>query len=318
MSAIDDIMESLKRNNPFDIKNYSRLLELFFESPDSSSFYNAVVTYNKDKGESENTESAYVDLPTSCTSKWLDTWMVVRFGNENFPTKHRFYINSPMGITKKITQEFINECTKQNIPFELKYEVEQTNRNDGIVIGSNSSFLDSHLKVLRKIAKEHPEWTEKCGTPPILTADLDGWIGFADENTQNKYYSYSKSRTNIFVSSIMKFLIDHPEIDPVPKETYDWMKEDLEFEYDVDEKDKTSKEFNDELERNLSNSFRLYSMNEDKKRKFAKYIKENPDTIVKLYELFREECRRCDVDPEYPIFNAGSLENLKKEDMIVE
>ena len=76
-----------------------------------------------------------------------------------------------------------------------------------------------HIDTLRKIASENPDLIKKCGTPPLLTASIDGWIGICDENTMNETVlfldgngSYNVSRVYAIDAAIKKFLLAHPEL----------------------------------------------------------------------------------------------------------
>ena len=45
----------------------------------------------------------------------------------------------------------------------------------------------------------------------MLTSKLDGWMGIADENIDNRYHSYTQSRLGLIMSACKKYLLKHVE-----------------------------------------------------------------------------------------------------------
>lgn len=198
-------------SNPFDMDNFKRLTSMYLENESFREFYNDVVTCFQNRNMEEKNIPVY--LKSDCvTVESMGHWKKTEYFSNFFPTEHRIYINSSLASSSAITQIFTDECIRQNLPFELKYAVKPHTRSDGIVIGSNTEVYKKHIDILRKIAIEHPELVQECGTPHLLTANLDGWMGLADENVGNRYRSYTENRLQIFDIAIKKYLLKHEEI----------------------------------------------------------------------------------------------------------
>lgn len=204
--TMEQIINNLK--NPFDFEGFIKLLNIYANSADWYNFYGKVVTKNQDR-PMQNKSRRMNALNKYMTEKGMEPWTVCEFFSELFPTGHRIYINSSLYASSKITELFILECEKNNIPFEIKYAIKEAGRSDGIVIGGNSSVFKKQIDILRKIAKEHPELIKECGKPHILTGELDGWMGIADENIDNRYCSYTQSRLGLIKSACIKFILKH-------------------------------------------------------------------------------------------------------------
>lgn len=209
MENIKEIIEDL--DNPFEINRFINLLNMYMNSQDWNDFYRSVVTYYPNSKQIEGLAANIKEINDFVTKEGMDSYIKYEYFSNFFPTEHRVYINSPIDINKEFVELFISKCINKNIPFELKYAIERTNRSDGIVIGGNSAVFLKQIEILRGIAKEHPEYIERCETPHLLTASLDGWMGIADENVDNRFQSYTQSRLGLIISTCKKFILGHPE-----------------------------------------------------------------------------------------------------------
>ncbi len=296
---MEKILESI--SNPYSMENYKKLFNIFLNSKDYGDFYAKVVTYFKDGFKEGDVEEINIHSKFTRT-EYMGIWHVMKKFSEFFPTEHRIYINAPIDKVGIIVSKFISECDLKKLPFELKYAIEQVERNDSIVIGSNTAVYRKHIGILRQIVEENPEIAESCGTPPLLTGVLDGWLGLADENVSNRYISYTQSRLQAFTLSVNKFLYKHQDIasqigakeildiDSI-LELYDYM--------DDEEKKEYLHDFLSEI--NLS---------VESKNKLREYIKENSGYLKEIYEIFYKECEKRDFDSKYPLFYNGSRKQL--------
>ena len=313
--TMEDILDSL--NNPFDFDGFINLLNLYLNSKDWNEFYSSVVTKYQDRSM-ESSENYSINIKNEFIKKEYmgSLWVKYEYFSKIFPTEHRIYINSSLDASSKIVEAFMTECDKDNIPFELKYAIEKNNRSDGIVIGGNSTVFKKQIDILRKIAKEHPEFIKECGTPHMLTSKLDGWMGIADENIDNRYHSYTQSRLGLIMSACKKYLLKHVEYkDKIAK--YDLLvKEYKSRERLVENRIKSGKIPEAEKEANISKEltkkFVYYSYSyEIDLNEFSNIIK-NSEATKELYDIFLEECNNIGIDPNMPALYKGSKEDLLK------
>lgn len=93
---------------------------------------------------------------------------------------HRFYINTTGFGLYPICRYFIEKCNAYHLPYYFKTDP-TISRDDVIVIYSSTELLESYLKILREIKKEHPELIQDIKKPPMITGKIDGWIGYGSE-----------------------------------------------------------------------------------------------------------------------------------------
>lgn len=295
---MEDILQNV--SNPYRIENYERLLNIYLNSKDYREFYASVVSYYNDRDYNSELEGSNFSSKF-LKSRYMGCWKVMNEFSGFFKTEHRIYINAPLNYVGTIVDKFITECEDRNLPFELKYLIQKIERNDSIVIGSNTESYEKHIEILRQIASENPEIVTECGTPPMLTGRLDNWLGLADENVSNRFVSYTESRLKVFSKSINKYLYEHQDI---IKEVED------EWILSINEELSFLDDFEDEKEEELDYSLDSYHLKEESKRKLNEYINQNPDVINELYEGFLSECDKRDIDPKSPTLYKGSRQCL--------
>lgn len=296
---MEEILESI--SNPYSMENYERLFNLFLNSKDYYELYSSVVTYFQE-GFKEGNVKEVSHNSKFARAEHMNIWHVIRKFSDFFPTEHRIYINAPADKVETIVSAFISECDSKKLPFELKYATEQIERNDSIVIGSNTLVYKKHIEILRQIAEEHPEIIEACGTPPLLTGVLDGWIGLADENVSNRFVSYNQSRLEAFTFSVNKFLYEHQDIArQIGAEEIVSLYKKLESYRDSGE---------DVREEYLQDILSYTKLSAENKSKLSEYVKARPETLKEIYEQFLVECGRREIDSEFPVFYAGSRKQL--------
>lgn len=318
---MEEILNSI--NNPFDFNSFKKLINIYLASKDWYEFYSNIVTYYQDRDIQGVEEGEGVKKPNDfVVDDYIGSWKKLEYFSSYFPTEHRIYINSSLDVTSTIVQKFIDECVKYDYPFELKYIVipdfYSLMRNDGIVIGSNTSVYEKHIDILRKIAKENPELIEKCGTPHILTSNLDGWLGLADENINERSKSYTQSRLDMINIAIMKFLLKHEELGETVngfekvKAVYNRSVESVNS--DIEDGIIDRKDYDIELNKKLSGNLER-SINLDRKALIL-LLSNNETAIQEIYSLFQEECELQGIDPNMPTLYNGSKEaliNLERE-----
>ena len=301
-----------KLSNPFEMDKFKRLMDLYLESKDKQEFYAKIVTYYQDRDMQGEPKS--VNLNSNfITYDFMDPWKHCEYFSNFFPTEHRIYINSSLSSTGSIVQLFIDECIKQNLPFELKYALENHRRSDGIVIGSNTKVYKKHIDILRKIAKEYPELVKQCGTPHLLTANLDNWMGLADENVGNRYRSYTQSRIDMFDVAIKKFLLNHRELGS-QVEGFDKLVERYEYSnariLDGIKGGRISQEdYKQELDKKVSKELSTFTVSLEKNA-LKTFIQNDASVFLEIYEIFLKECEIQGINSNMPTLYEGSKEDL--------
>ena len=97
-----------------------------------------------------------------------------------FEVEHRLYLNTESTDTELVASMFVDKCREKNLPFYFKYD-EFGNRDDTIVVYSDTEHLDQYISILRELKKENEELFSRAHKPPVLTGKIDGWIGYGAE-----------------------------------------------------------------------------------------------------------------------------------------
>lgn len=121
-------------------------------------------------------------------------------------TEHRLYINSDSLDTYKVAMEFVKKCINRNIPYDFKFDV-AGNRDDTIVIYSDTEHLVDFINILNEIKKEQPEIGARFKTPPLLTGKIGDWIGYGSEPViEGKKDSFNGLRAKVIDHAITEVL----------------------------------------------------------------------------------------------------------------
>lgn len=123
--------------------------------------------------------------------------------------KHRLYIGSKNQDIWKMMDLFKTKCEEQGIPYYFK-SATSSERDDKIVIYSDTQNLSNYVDILREIATENPEIISRTGQPPALTGKIDNWIGVGDEpprDDKGDNHSYNEIRAKVIEDSIEEELL---------------------------------------------------------------------------------------------------------------
>lgn len=123
--------------------------------------------------------------------------------------KHRLYLGCQNQDMYKITDLFKTKCEEQGIPYYFKAAL-SSERDDKIVIYSDTQNLSNYVDILREIAKENPEIVARTGQPPALTGKIDNWIGIGDEPPRDENgnnHSFNEIRAKVIEDSIEEELL---------------------------------------------------------------------------------------------------------------
>ena len=206
------------------------------------------------------------------------------FFNTEIPKiKHRLYLNINSTYIEKFAKLFTEKCMRDNLPFYYKYD-DFAARADTFVIYSDTKNLFKYIDILEEIKKENKnEIEENIKKPPILTANIDNWIGYGSEPQLEEKTSYTSIREKSFEKVLNNFnkswTNSHKNKsvtvkgNKIPYKTFL-----AELIYDTYIKD-----FNKRIERYENNETKLnkvdqysgFSLNDTKKEGFRKALKEN-------------------------------------------
>lgn len=123
---------------------------------------------------------------------------------QDIKPKYRLYINSEASDTYQILAGFIGKCSQAKIPYYLKFIEEPRDykeRADSIVIWADEKTLFKYYNILNQLQREIPNIVSRCSEPPILTMQINNWIGFGEEPKENDE-SYTTARIKLLMESI--------------------------------------------------------------------------------------------------------------------
>lgn len=121
--------------------------------------------------------------------------------------KHRLYVGCQNQDVWKMADLFKTKCEELKIPYYFKTS---ESRMDNMVIYADTENWLKYINILESIGKEHPEIIERCSKPPMITGNLENWIGIGDEPQQtynNGGLSYNSTRAEIIEDSIERVLL---------------------------------------------------------------------------------------------------------------
>ena len=94
--------------------------------------------------------------------------------------EHRLYLDTESLDTYKMITYLVEKCDEHHLPYYFKFD-QYANRDDTIVIYSSTENLTKYVEILQEIKKEHPDLVSRAKEPPVLTGQIDGWIGYGSE-----------------------------------------------------------------------------------------------------------------------------------------
>ena len=112
---------------------------------------------------------------------------------------HRLYVNPDGEDLYLFMNYFVDKCEERNLSYYFKF-CKYFSRDDNFVLYSSTKELDKYLEVLREIKLEHPDLVSRFKEPPLLTGNIDGFIGYGSEpvelNKDKIEYSFNSLREN--------------------------------------------------------------------------------------------------------------------------
>lgn len=125
--------------------------------------------------------------------------------------EHRLYLGIPGMQIHKFARIFVDKCYQRNQPFYFKFD-DYAGRDDSFVIYCSTEYLMNFIDILNEIKREEPELVSKIDRPPMLTGNIDGWIGYGSEpellpNGDNT--SFNAKRAKLIESAAKKTMLSH-------------------------------------------------------------------------------------------------------------
>lgn len=130
-------------------------------------------------------------------------WEHVKAGNIHLDKnrfkkcEHRLYINPDSEDLFEFMNYFVDKCEERNLAYYFKF-CKEFSRDDNFVIYSSTDELTKYIEVLKEIKKEHPDLVSRFKEPPLLSGEIDGFIGYGSEpvllNREKTEYSFNSVR----------------------------------------------------------------------------------------------------------------------------
>ena len=100
------------------------------------------------------------------------------FKTTDYEPSYIIYLNTPNAkCTSEFLSEYIIKCIDNNMDYYLKGLNINGNNKDRTIIYSNQNDYNNKLNIITEILNEHPEWSNKFGTP----------ISFIKPSTESLY-----------------------------------------------------------------------------------------------------------------------------------
>lgn len=116
---------------------------------------------------------------------------------------HRLYLNPESVDIFTLLTEFIKKCEENNLPYDFEYN--QNSKNDmPVIIKATDDTITEYIDILKTISDKYPEMKSRMKNPPILTGNIDNWIGYGYELDEE----YNKSRIDLVEESIKEVTND--------------------------------------------------------------------------------------------------------------
>lgn len=126
--------------------------------------------------------------------------------NWDFPVEHRLYLNVSGVDVYKIINQFMKKCDENNLIYYFKF-TSFADRDDTIVVYSDTERLPWYIEILQEIEKENPDIVERSNHPPILSGKIDEFIGYGSEPAKNKTrQSFNEKREKCVVAAFEEAL----------------------------------------------------------------------------------------------------------------
>lgn len=195
-------MRNYLRNVP-DVSTMKEANDIFFSSKNDKELEDALEKY---RWTALGGESGWVHVCSRYVTAKKDQYPNV---------EHRLYLDTESLDTYKMITHLVEKCDEHHLPYYFKFD-QYANRDDTIVIYSSTENLTKFVEILQEIKREHPELVSRAKEPPVLSGQIDGWIGYGSEPSKTpdgKNHSFNEVRSNAIEPAIAqttkKWIMDH-------------------------------------------------------------------------------------------------------------
>lgn len=136
------------------------------------------------------------------------SYTMISSGTKKIPKiDHRLYVNPDSEDLFEFMNYFVDKCEEKELPFYFKF-CKEFSRDDAFVIYSSTDDLLDYVKILKSIQKEHPDLVSRFKEPPLLSGEIDNWIGYGSEptllNRKKVDYSFNSLREKRVLTPAIK------------------------------------------------------------------------------------------------------------------
>ena len=140
--------------------------------------------------------------------EYVSSQKISAFRSNGMDSEHRLYINTDPLDIYKVSMYLISKCVQRNIPYDFKFD-EAGNRDDTIIIYTDTDHFLDFISILNEIEKEHPEIIANVKNPPLLSGKIGGWIGYGTEpKIPGKKTSFNEVRADAIEEAMNKSVTD--------------------------------------------------------------------------------------------------------------
>ena len=117
---------------------------------------------------------------------------------------YRIYLNLNEIDKVTVMQKYVQKCEEINKGYKIKYSTQQDDRNNEVVIITDSNNLEMDIDIIEEIT----EGIQLGELPPLVGIYKDG-IGIAEEYIKAPMYSYAEIRLDMIPKAILKYILDN-------------------------------------------------------------------------------------------------------------
>ncbi|MCL2846606.1 MAG: hypothetical protein FWE38_02845 [Firmicutes bacterium] len=133
-------------------------------------------------------------------------------GGKQEDIEARLYLNLKSENTVEFIQKFINktmggENKSTRAPY-FKFYTNTDNRNDNFLIYTSHENAEAYIDVLEQIKKEHPELVAGTDQMSRNFGNVNSWIGYGDEPSEEMYKNHGRSYNSSRESLVDGFMWD--------------------------------------------------------------------------------------------------------------
>ena len=126
--------------------------------------------------------------------------------------EHRLYVNPDSEDLFQFMNYFVDKCEEKDLAYYFKF-CKDFSRDDNFVIYSSTDELTKYIGVLNDIKLEHPDLVSRFKEPPLLTGEINDWIGYGSEPVE-----LNKERVDYSFNSLREKKVLSPAINKVTRE----------------------------------------------------------------------------------------------------